>query len=103
MLNDEIRYAINDNIDRKDLRKLVYQQGTKTMLQDALQKVLAGITSMEEVYKLIDIDDAIRNIYYIPKDTDEIVKEMQEKDIKTETITPGVQTQVVNKPVQPGT
>ena len=90
MLNDDIRYAINENIDRKELRKLVYEQGTKTMLQDALQKVLAGITSMEEVYRLIDTDDAIRNIYYIPKDTDEIVKHMQENDIKTVILTPGV-------------
>ncbi len=73
LLNDAIRYAINTNLDRKQLRELVYKQGTKTMLQDGLQKVLAGITSMEEVYNLIDVDDAIDNIYSIPSDTDTII------------------------------
>lgn len=73
LLDDEIRYAINTNLDRKKLQELVYKQGTKTMLQDGLQKVLAGITSMEEVYNLIDTDDAIDNIYSIPSDTDTII------------------------------
>ena len=57
-LTDEIRGAINnENLDKKDLAKLVYSSGTITMLQDALIKCLEGKTSFEEVYRTIEIEN----------------------------------------------
>lgn len=88
LLNDEIRYAINNNIDRKKLQELVYQNGgTKTLLQDGLQKVLVGLTSMEEIYSLIDVDDALDNIYSYPKEI-KIVENFKSSDVKQQSATP---------------
>ena len=43
---------------RKDkLRDLVYQSDVNTMLEDGLEKVLMGLTTVEEVLKLIELED----------------------------------------------
>ena len=58
LINEEIRDAINDNIAKEDLRELVYKKGdVTTMFQDGLLKVLNGSTSIEEVMRLIEVDD----------------------------------------------
>ena len=57
MLNQEIRDAITNNLDKDNLRDLVYGTGTITMLQDGLTKVINGDTTFEELVKAIDIDD----------------------------------------------
>ena len=57
MINDEIREAINKNIDREELRHLIYKKGVKTLFQDGLIKVMEGITDLKEVFRLVDYDD----------------------------------------------
>ncbi len=58
VLNDEIRNALNqEDLEKKELRKLVYTSNVITMLQDGLYKVIDGSTSFEEIYRIIDIDD----------------------------------------------
>ena len=57
-LTDAIRGAINnENLEKADLAKMVYDGGTITMLQDALIKCLEGKTSFEEVYRTIEIEN----------------------------------------------
>ena len=57
-------YVINDpKLSKDDLRKLVYTENVSTLLQDGLGKVLDGITSFEEIYKLIEIDDELDSRY----------------------------------------
>ncbi len=57
-LNDDIRVAIsNEKLTKKELAKMVYDGNTITMLQDALIKCLEGITSFEEVYRNIEIEN----------------------------------------------
>ena len=58
LINDAIREAINQNIDREELRRLIYSKGVKTLLQDGLIKVLAGITDLKEVFRLVDYDES---------------------------------------------
>lgn len=58
LINQDIRDAIVNNIKKEDLRKLVYNTGTITMLQDGLTKVINGDTTFEELVKAIDIDDS---------------------------------------------
>ena len=58
-INDEIRDAINSNIDRDELKRMVYKGDVITMLQDGLIKVLAGLTTFEEIYRIIEVDDEI--------------------------------------------
>ena len=60
LINDEIRNAINDSsISREQLQGLVYTDDVTTLLQDGLNKVLEGITTFEEIYKIIEIDDEL--------------------------------------------
>ena len=55
---DDIRAAIsNENLEKKELAKMVYDGNTITMLQDALIKCLEGKTSFEEVYRNIEIEN----------------------------------------------
>ncbi len=74
LINDELRDAINNNIRRDELRKLVYTSDVTTLLQDGLQKVLDGITTFDEIYKLIEIDNELDG-KYDTLDIDEIVEE----------------------------
>lgn len=58
LINQDIRDAIANNVSKEILRTLVYQKThTETLLQDGLTKVLDGITSLEEVLKIIEHDD----------------------------------------------
>ena len=60
LIDDFLRDAINnENISREELKKLVYTKNVTTLLQDGLEKVLEGITSFSEIYKLIEIDDEL--------------------------------------------
>ncbi len=62
LINEEIRDAITNNIKKEELRELVYDKtDTITMLQDGLIKVIHGITTLEEVLKLIEVDDNVQN------------------------------------------
>ncbi len=57
VISQEIRDAISSDMRKEDLRKLVYQSDVTTMLQDGLEKVVSGLTSFEELIKLIELDD----------------------------------------------
>ena len=63
LINEEIRDAINKDIDRHTLRKLIYQKGVKTLLQDGLIKIMNGVTTFEEVFKLVDLDDDVDDVF----------------------------------------
>lgn len=59
LINEKIKDAINIDLDRKDLRELVYKdEDTYTLLQDGLIKAVQGITTLEEVLKLVELDDS---------------------------------------------
>ena len=72
MINDEIKDAINNNIDREQLKSLIYKKDVKTLLQDGLIKVLQGITDLKEVLRLVDYDE-------YDDVSEQIVKDRQEK------------------------
>lgn len=63
LINEEIRDAINKDVDRHTLRKLIYQKGVKTLLQDGLIKIMNGVTTFEEVFKLVDLDDDVDDVF----------------------------------------
>ncbi len=57
LVNQEIKDAISNNMRKEDLRKLVYTSDVTTLLQDGINKVLAGETTIEEVLKLIELEN----------------------------------------------
>ena len=85
-IDDDIRGALsNDKLEKKELAKMVYTGKTITMLQDALIKCLEGLTSFEEVYRTIEIenedDDNYENeIASEIKDSIPVVEEEEESD-----------------------
>lgn len=58
VINQDIRDAIVNNTNKENLRHLIYEQDDMhSILQDGLMKVLEGLTSFEEVLRVIDVDD----------------------------------------------
>lgn len=58
VINQDIRDAIVNNMKKEDLRHLIYDQADmNSILQDGLLKVMEGLTSFEEVLRVIDVDD----------------------------------------------
>ena len=72
-LDDDIRTALNnEKLEKEDLINMVYTGKTITMLQDALGKALEGLTSFDEVYRIIEIendDDNYENITQVISET----------------------------------
>ena len=62
LINEEIRDAINDSMPKEELKDLVYNKGNaKTLFQDGLMKVEQGLTSLEEIMRLVEVDDIPMN------------------------------------------
>lgn len=58
LLNQDIRDAIVNNTPKEELRNLIYKSGnTTSLLDDGLIKVINGLTSFEEVLRVIDIEE----------------------------------------------
>ena len=59
LINEGIRDAISNNLSKDKLRTLVYKADVTTLLQDGLEKVMSGLTSFEEMLKLIELDNDV--------------------------------------------
>ena len=59
LISPNIRDAISAKVTKAELRELVYSDDVITLLQDGLYKVIAGLTSTEEVIKLVEADDEL--------------------------------------------
>ncbi len=57
LISDEIRNLIMRKEDASTIKKMAITQGMKTLRQDALEKVLQGITSIEEMVRAVNIDE----------------------------------------------
>ena len=91
LIDEHLRDAIsNEEISKEQLRELVYTKDVTTLLQDGLEKVVEGITSFEEIYKLIEIDDALDEIYNNDfentSDTETLEEETKEPLSETEVL-----------------
>lgn len=59
LISPTIRDAISAKVSKTELRELVYKDDVITLLQDGLYKVIAGLTSSEEIIKLVEADDEL--------------------------------------------
>ncbi len=57
LVNQEIKDAISSNLRKDKLRELVYKSDVDTLLQDGLKKVVNGETTVEEILKIIELDN----------------------------------------------
>jgi type IV pilus assembly protein PilB len=53
-----IEEVVNMNPSEREIKKAALPQGILNMLQDGIVKVLQGITSMEELRRVVDLDEA---------------------------------------------
>ena len=56
LINDDIREAISNNMKKEELKALVYNNDVHNLLQDGLLKVSKGLTTFEEIIRLIELD-----------------------------------------------
>ena len=99
LINEEIRDAINKNEDRHALRKLIYQKGVKTLLQDGLIKIMNGVTTFEEVFKLVDLDDDVDDVFSAKaNEFNDIVNDAPE-NIGMNNIDDKLNAEVINKSI----
>ena len=57
MINQDIKDSISNGVNKERLRHLVYNSGISTILQDGMEKVLLGSTTLEEILKLIELEE----------------------------------------------
>ncbi len=57
VISQEIRDAIANGMPKEELRKLVYKGNTTTLLQDGLAKVIQNKTTIEEILRVVELDD----------------------------------------------
>jgi type IV pilus assembly protein PilB len=51
-VDEELRELISSKASETEIAKLAVKKGMRTMFQDALEKVLLGQTSIEEVFRV---------------------------------------------------
>lgn len=91
LLNQDIRDAIVNNKKKEEIRSLIYDSGnTTSLLDDGLIKVINGLTSFEEVLRVIDIEDdlgeeqkKLKDAIIGKKDTSEENLEQKENTIES--------------------
>ncbi len=91
ILNQDIRDAIVNNEPKEVVRDLIYQSGnTTSILDDGLIKVINGLTSFEEVLRVIDIEDdlgeeqkELKNAIIGKKDKEEPKKQEDPSSLET--------------------
>ena len=84
IISQEIRDAISNGISKEELRKLVYKDNTTTLLQDGLQKVLQNITTIEEILRLVELDD--ESVKIITAKEEKISNDSKSNNIKSNPI-----------------
>ena len=52
-IDDEVRAAVVRKADASEIRQIAIKNGMKTMIEDGFQKALAGLTTIEEVLRVI--------------------------------------------------
>ena len=52
LMNDNIRALIMQGVDASTIKRQVTQGGMKTLREDGVQKVLMGITTLEEIFRV---------------------------------------------------
>ena len=57
LIDQDIKDAISSNVRKDKLRRLVYNENVVSLIQDGISKVLEGETTLEELLKIIELDE----------------------------------------------
>lgn len=94
IITDKIKDAITNGSPKHVLKDLVYTGDVVTLLQDGLNKIIEGETTLEEILKIIDLEDDIGNEINLKENLQMAEANMKiEKEVTNNTIvTPNNQT-----------
>ena len=56
IIDDEIRSMIVQGASEMELERIARKRGMRTMFEDGMEKVLKGITTVEEVKRVASLD-----------------------------------------------
>jgi len=56
-VNEKMRSMISDNASESDLRRYLKESGFVSLVQDGIQKIETGITSPEELLRVVQVED----------------------------------------------
>lgn len=91
VINQQIRDALSSGMKKEDLRTLVYSSDIHSLLQDSLEKVIAGHSTVEEMLKLIELenDDKLAGELDLKKalEFSEIANEAEHHEVATSQVT----------------
>jgi len=62
LVDDDIRKFVTQNVDSKTIRRTAIEKGMSTLRADGARKVLAGITSIEEVLRATEEEGVVAQI-----------------------------------------
>ncbi|MBW2388975.1 MAG: hypothetical protein JRG89_11140 [Deltaproteobacteria bacterium] len=62
LIDDEIRGMVSSNIDSKTIKKAAVSKGMGTLRQDGVRKALRGISSVAEVMRATEEEEAVQQI-----------------------------------------
>ncbi|MBQ9181516.1 MAG: type II/IV secretion system protein [Bacilli bacterium] len=98
LINQEIKDAVSSGVKKDVLRELVYKSDVTTLLQDGLEKVVNGITTFEELLKIIELDDddKLAGNYDLKKALDYTNITQQTQTNQNVNVTPSQTTQQPN-------
>ncbi len=104
LINQEIKDAISSNVKKDKLRHLVYNSDVISLLQDGINKVLEGLTTLEELLKIIELDDdevvhstGLENAIEVNELTKESAKNMDLDDSKDEINKTVIEDKIVDE------
>ncbi len=61
LLDEAIEKIITDNPSEREIRRLADKQGILSMQEDGVLKALAGVTSLEEIQKVVDLTELLED------------------------------------------
>lgn len=103
IIDQNIKDAISSNVRKDKLRRLVYSGNVISLLQDGIAKVLDGLTTLEELLKIIELDDdnvvdatGLENAI----EDNELVKENATNE-QTTNIEPTIEEAIISVPETP--
>jgi type IV pilus assembly protein PilB len=59
-INEKIRTLIAENAPETTIRRVLRENGFKTLLQDGISKVEQGLTSIDELLRVVLIEDILQ-------------------------------------------
>lgn len=58
LITDKLREAIADNVPETTIRRMLREDGFQALILDGIEKVKAGVTSPEELLRIVQIEDS---------------------------------------------